>query len=154
TTPGSKVSTDLRIKNNGTETETLAVGLLKFGPNDTSGKPAIIERQPGDDYFDWVTFSEDEFVAEPNVWNTITMNIDVPQSAGLGYYYAVTFQRAADPDQTDQGASLEGGPAILVLLDVRVPYAERRVELVEFTSKKSVYEFLPAEFNISVENTG
>lgn len=154
TTPGNTVSTDLRIKNNGTETETLAVGLLKFGANDTSGQPAIIERQPGDDYFDWVTFSEDEFEAEPNVWYTLTMMIDVPESAGLGYYYAVTFQRASGPGQTDQGAGLEGGPAILVLMDVRVPYAERKVELLEFTSKKSVYEFLPAEFNLSVKNSG
>src|SRR5690606_33806208 len=67
TTPGKSVSTQLRIQNSGTETEELQVGLLKFSANDTSGQPRIMDPEPGDEYFDWVTFSEDRFVAEPKV---------------------------------------------------------------------------------------
>lgn len=154
TDPGTSVSTELRIKNSGTQTENLQVGLLKFGANNEAGQPRLADREPGDDYFDWVSFSEDVFVAEPNVWKTINMTINVPPEAGLGYYYAVTFTRAQDVDQTDQGASLEGGTAILVLLDVDVPYALRKVEINEFKSSKSVYEFLPAEFEVSLKNSG
>lgn len=153
TDPGQTVTTDLRIKNSGTATERLQVGLLKFGANDTTGQPRLADREPGDDYFDWVSFSEDQFTAEPNVWHTITMTIDVPSDGALGYYYAVTFQRAADAT-AEEGAALHGGTAILVLLEVRSPNALRRVEMAEFKASKSVYEFLPAEFTVTLNNTG
>lgn len=153
TTPGSRATTELRIKNSGTQTEHLQVGLLKFGANDTSGQPRLADREPGDEYFDWVSFSEEQFYAEPNVWHEITMNIDVPDSGGLGYYYAVTFTRVQDSD-SGEGADVHGGTAVLVLLDVDVPYAQRRVEIAEFKASHSVYEFLPAEFNVSLRNSG
>lgn len=152
--PGETTTTELRIKNSGTETENLQVGLLKFGANNDSGQPRLADREPGDDYFDWVSFSEDRFEAEPNVWKSITMTIATPPEAGLGYYYAVTFTRDQGADRTDQGASLEGGTAILVLLDVRVPYSLRKVEIDSFKVSRSVYEFLPAEFEVSLKNTG
>lgn len=153
TTPGNSVSTELRVKNSGTETEQLQVGLLKFGANDNSGRPRLMDPEPGDDYFNWVTFSEDKFTAEPNVWHTIKMTIDVPDSGGLGYYYAVTFTRAQDVNATE-GAGLHGGTAVLVLLEVDVPWAKRKLEIVEFKANKSVYEFLPAEFTIGLKNSG
>lgn len=152
--PGETVTTELKIKNSGTQTEELQVGLLKFGANNDSGQPRLADREPGDDYFDWVTFSEDRFVAEPNVWHTINMKIDIPPEAGLGYYYAVTFTRAKGTDATAQGASLDGGTAVLVLLNVDVPYALRKVEISEFKIGKSVYEFLPAEFEVTLKNSG
>lgn len=154
TKPGETVSTELRIKNSGTSTEHLQVGLLKFGANNDSGQPRLADREPGDDYFDWVTFSEDDFMAEPNVWHTITMTITIPPEAGLGYYYAVTFTRYQGAGLTEQGASLDGGTAILVLMDVQVPYALRKVEVAEFRADKSVYEFLPASFEITLRNSG
>lgn len=152
--PGESATTELRIKNSGTTTENLQVGLLKFSANNESGQPRLADREPGDDYFDWVTFSEDRFTAEPNVWKSISMTIDTPPEAGLGYYYAVTFTRAQGADQTDQGASLDGGTAILVLLDVRVPHALRKVEINSFKANRSVYEFLPANFEVSLKNSG
>ncbi len=153
TNPGETVTTDLRIRNSGSQPERLQVGLLKFGANDTSGQPRLADREAGDDYFDWVTFSEDVFTAEPNVWNTIQMTIAVPPEAALGYYYAVTFQRAADAT-AEEGAAVHGGTAVLVLLEVRSPNARRQAEIVEFTASKSVYEFLPAEFTITLKNSG
>lgn len=152
--PGEIVTTELRIKNSGTSTEDLQVGLLKFGANNESGQPRLADREPGDDYFDWVSFSEDRFTAEPNVWHTITMTINIPPEAALGYYYAVTFTRAQGSDATAQGASLDGGTAVLVLLGVDVPHALRKIEVSEFRAGKSVYEFLPAEFEITLKNSG
>lgn len=154
TQPGETVTTELRIKNSGTATEELQVGLLKFSANNESGQPRLADREAGDDYFDWVSFSEDRFTAEPNVWHTITMTIDVPFDGGLGYYYAVTFTRAQGADATAQGASVDGGTAILVLMDVQVPHALRKVEINSFKASKSVYEFLPAEFEVSLKNSG
>lgn len=154
TKPGETTTTELRIKNSGTRTEQLQLGLLKFSANNESGQPRLADREPGDDYFDWVTFSQDQFTAEPNVWHTITMTIKVPPEAGLGYYYAATFTRAQGADATAQGASLDGGTAILVLMDVQVPYALRKVEIEQFRTNKSVFEFLPADFEVTLKNSG
>ena len=56
-TPGATIRTDLRVKNSGTSTETYKVGLMKFSAYGEEGKPQLSDRAPGDDYFDWVTFS-------------------------------------------------------------------------------------------------
>jgi hypothetical protein len=154
TNPGTTVSTDLRVKNSGSSDEHLKIGLLKFGANDTSGQPRLADRESGDDYFDWVSFSENDFTAEPNIWKTIKMTVKVPQSAGLGYYYAVTFSRYNGAGETDQGASLNGGAAILVLLEAKVPGAKRSIKMADFSVNHSVFEFLPAEFNITTRNDG
>ncbi len=152
--PGETVSTELRIKNSGTKTETLKVGLMKFSANSEDGKPQLKERETGDDYFDWVSFSQNQFIAQPNEWKTITMTIKLPPSAAFGYYYAVTFSRANSTPSTTQSQSLVGGTATLVLLEAKVPNAKRQVELTSFTATKKGYEFLPVTFNVTLKNTG
>lgn len=154
TKPGQRVATDLRVRTDGPENETLQITLLKFSANNNLGQPRLAEREPGDDFFDWVTFSEERFTTEPNVWKTIRMTIDVPDTAGLGYYYAVAFTRAGDSPESAGGAAVDGGAATLVLLDVRTPNSKREVQVVEFSGKRRVYEFLPAQFTVSVRNTG
>ncbi len=152
--PGDIATTDLRVRTDGPANETLQITLLKFTANNELGQPRLADREPGDDYFDWVHFSETRFVAEPNVWKTIRMTIDIPDTAGLGYYYAVAFTRAGESPESSLGAAVDGGAATLVLLDVKSPNAKREVELAEFTSKRRVYEFLPAEFTVTLNNTG
>jgi hypothetical protein len=154
TKPGQTVTTDLRVRTDGPNNETLQITLLKFSANNNLGQPRLADREPGDDYFDWVTFSEERFTTEPNVWKNIRMTIQVPSTAGLGYYYAVAFTRAGDTPETGGGAAVDGGAATLVLLDVRTPNSKREVDVVEFSSKRRVYEFLPAQFTVSIKNTG
>jgi hypothetical protein len=84
--PGKAVTTDLRVKNAGAKTESLKIDLYKFRAYGDTGKPQIIDREPGDDYFDWVSFSQKTFTAEPNVWKTIKMTVNVPKSAAFGFH--------------------------------------------------------------------
>src|ERR1017187_1567896 len=56
--PGQTVSTSIKVKQSGGNTEQLQVHLLKFNAYGTSGQPALSDRGPGDDYFDWVTFDK------------------------------------------------------------------------------------------------
>ena len=153
--PGEVVKTQLRVKNSGTNTEFIKVGLMKFSAFGDDGKPRLADKAVGDDYFDWVSFSEVKFKADPNVWKDITMTIAVPKSAAFGYYYAVTFARA-NPQlaNTDKSAVLLGGTATLVLLDVKSPNAHRELELTDFQVSKKSYEFLPAKFTIKLKNVG
>jgi hypothetical protein len=154
TQPGKTVTADLRVKNNGTSPEVLKIELLKFGANGDSGNPQLHEREAKDTYFDWVSFSENTFTAEPNVWKTIHMTIKTPPSAAFGYYLAVLFSRAT-PDKPTGGASaVEGGVASLVLLDVEAPGAKREAKVSSLNATRKVYEFLPATLDIKLRNSG
>jgi hypothetical protein len=154
TQPGKTVSADIRVKNNSTTPEKLKIELLKFGANGESGNPQLHERESKDTYFDWVSFSEQTFTAEPNVWKTIKMTIKTPPGSAFGYYLAVLFSRAS-PDKPTGGASaVEGGVASLVLLDVEAPGAKREAKVVNLTADRKVYEFLPANLNIRLRNSG
>ncbi len=153
--PGTTVSTDLKVKNGGAAPEKLKVSLLKFQAFGEEGKPRLLDPEPGDDYFKWVKFSQNTFDAEPNVWKTIKMTITVPKSAAFGYYYAAVFSRATPEEVTgERQNAISGATATLVLLEARVPNAKRTVDVTEFSSKRKMYEFLPASFHIRLRNTG
>src|SRR5476651_506866 len=118
--PGKSVTTDIRVKQDGGDDETLKVSLMKFGAYGSSGKPSLLDRAPGDDYFDWVKFDKTTFDAPSGVWQTVKMTINVPKTAAFGYYYAVVFSRAGDdvhPVGSPNTSAIAGGTAVLVLLD-------------------------------------
>jgi hypothetical protein len=153
--PGKSVSTDLRVKQNGSESARLKVSLMKFTVYGEEGKPELKDREPGDDYFDWVKFDKTEFDAPPNVWQTVKMTINVPKSAAFGYYYAVAFSRVGDDvKRGNRTNSIAGATATLVLLDALSPNAKRALDLISFESEHRVYEFLPAKFNVKLHNVG
>jgi hypothetical protein len=154
TDPGTTITTNLRIRNSGSKIENFKVSLLKFSASSSDGKPTLKEREPGDDYFDWVSFSPSEFPIAPNEWKTIKMTITVPKSAAFGYYYAVTFSRAGATITPNQSAALVGSTATLVLLEARVPGAKRTVTIDSFTVNRPWYEFLPADFTLNLRNSG
>jgi hypothetical protein len=152
--PGTLLNTEIRLKNNGSTTERLKVTLMKFSANGEDGKPAIADRAPGDDYFDWVTFTPSVFDAAPNEWKTIKMSINMPKSAAFGYYYAAAFGREGKLDKPTKGNLLLGSAAVLVLVEAKVPNAERKANILSFVSTKKTFEFLPATFNIKMRNDG
>jgi len=155
TKPGSSISADLRVKNSGSQTTKLKVSLMKFEAYGVNGEPKVLDRAPGDDYFDWVHFSKTTFDAEPNVWQTIKMTVDAPKTAAFGYYYAVVFSPA--DTKAAKGSDVNtivGGSATLVLLDVKVPGAKRQIDVASFTSTHKFYEYLPVEFSLRLHNSG
>lgn len=155
TEPGKIITTELKVKNGGTQPETLKVDLMKFRAYEESGKPQLLEREPGDDFLNWVTFSEPSFTLAPDEWKTITATFTVPPTASFDYYYAFVFSRAGDKAEINsKQTALLGGTAMLILLEVRVPGAKREVSVAEFSADKQFYEFLPATFHIKLKNTG
>ena len=151
--PGSSVSTQLRIKNDGAQKETLKIDLMKFKADGESGAPLPLDREPGDDFFDWVHFSEDTFDIDSNQWKTINATFDVPETAAFGYYYAIVFSRAAEASAEAGKSQIAGGTAILVLLEAKVPNAKREVTVTSFSADQKWYEFLPATFTVKLKNT-
>jgi hypothetical protein len=155
TEPGTPISTDLKVKNGGTGEERLQVTLMKFKAYEASGKPQLLEREAGDDFLDWVHFSESTFTLAPNEWKTITATFNVPETASFGYYYAFVFSRSGEGTMLkERETAIVGGTAVLVLLEARVPNALRQVEVAEFSLDKKFYEFLPATFSVVLKNSG
>jgi hypothetical protein len=157
TKPGGSVSTQLRIKNTGPSTQKIKVGLMKFGASGSQGIPTIANRGSGDNYFDWVSFSPSVFDAPSNIWMSVTMTINTPKSAALGYYYAVTFSPASSITSGNGGQSHEniiGSTATMVLLEVQVPNERRSLHIDSFSANHKFYQFLPTEFKVNVHNDG
>ncbi len=153
--PGDSITTDIKIKNDGLNTENIKVALMKFKADSNTGAPLLLEREAADNYFDWVTFSENQFQLPGNEWKTIQATINVPATAAFGYYYAIVFSRADQPAITDgQKTVLTGGMATLVLLEAQVPNAKREVQVTDFSVDKQMFEFLPAIFSVKLRNTG
>jgi hypothetical protein len=154
TSPGSTVSAQLKIKNGGDETETIHVGLMKFKAYNDDGQPRLFDREKGDDYFDWVNFSDNDFTILPGEWKNITTTINVPETAAFGYYYAVTFSRKDDISANNKATKIEGAVSVLILLNVNSPNAISKIEVTEFQVDRKVYEFLPINFSIKLKNSG
>jgi hypothetical protein len=153
TTPGQTIHTQLRIKNQGSQPEGIKVGLMKFGASGNNGVPDLYALTAKDSYSKWVHFDPQVFVAQPGVWNDIDMTINVPQSAALGYYLAVTFSSTSI--SSNKGATnLNGEVASLILLNVQVPNEKPQINIVNFQTDHGLYEYLPANFNIRVHNGG
>lgn len=153
TTPGKSTTTDLRVRNVGSSTEKLKVTLRKF-KSDNNGNVEIVDRQSGDDYFDWVNFDKTTFDAPTNEWQTIHMTINPPKDAAFGYYYAVQYSRTQEATAEPGTAALQGAVVTFVLLDVQAPGAKREVKVADFSTAKTFYEFLPVDFNVKIQNTG
>jgi hypothetical protein len=153
TPPGKTVETELRIKNQGSQAEGIKVGLMKFSASGDGGQPNLYDLTSKDTFGSWVHFSPQQFTAQPNVWYSVKMTIDVPATADLGYYMAVTFSPANQPD-VPRATDLKGSAATLVLLNVVTPNEKRKLDLVSFETTHNLYEYLPVDFKIKVHNSG
>ena len=152
--PGETVTAKIQIRNEGLATEHIKVTLMKFGAAGANGTPQLNKLGPNDEFAQWASFSTTHFDAQPNVWTPITMTIAPPANAAFGYYYAVIFSRDNPKPSGTTGSNLLGSVASLVLLDVQAPGAVRHADIVNFSTSRNVYEFLPASFTVRMHNTG
>lgn len=150
--PGKTITTDLKVKNNGVLPEHLKLVLMKFTSGSQEGDPAPAPRAAGDDYFDWVSFSQDTLDIASNEWKTVTMTIKLPNSAAGGYYYMVTYTRT-EANGTE-GIGGIGAASTLVLVDAHGSSVKRKLEPIQFTTDHTVYEFLPTNFTAVLRNQG
>ena len=154
TDPGEEVTSQIKVKNNNNFSEYLKIDIAKFESAEGGERPLISEFTSADDYKNWISFSDSQFILDPNETKVIDVTIRPPKEASLGYYYAIIVNRTTQQETVAQGAAVAGAPAILTLLEVRSENAKRELQLVDFKTKKFFYEYLPAEFEVKVKNTG
>lgn len=153
TDPGKTVSSAIRVTNQNNFREYLEIQVAKFTANYAGEAPIIVDLTPEDEFGKWVSFSDKQFVVEPNETKTVKFTVSPPNDASLGYYYALMISRINESGEKSTTV-LKGSPAIPVLLEVRSPNTKRELQLVEFTTDKAIYEYLPVTFRVKLKNTG
>jgi len=152
--PGTTATTVLHVQNNDPEPVSMTIKLFTFSAGDTSGKPDLQKASPADTFLSWAHFSPSTFMAQPDVPVAVTMSIDIPKTAALGYYYGVAFDPVLSSSLNGPGASISGSNVILVLLDTTSANEVHSIQVASFTATKKLYEYLPATFNINIHNNG
>ncbi|MBP6882499.1 MAG: Fn3-like domain-containing protein [Candidatus Levybacteria bacterium] len=152
--PGKKVSGQFKVRNNNNFTENFKLSLAKFEAAEGGERPLLVDVTSQDDFIKWISFDEQKFSVGPNESKTVTVTLNVPKTATLGYYYAILVNRVSEKESEGSGAVVAGSPAILTLLEVRTPNAKRELQLEDFSTTKLFFEYLPTEFTIKVKNTG
>jgi hypothetical protein len=151
--PGSPITTTLQIENNSPSSENISLKLEEFRAFGDNGQAQIYKPPSSDPSLSWVHFSKNNFIAEPGVWQQVTMTVNLPSNSAFGYYYAVLVNPNTSV-KTKANASVKGSNAIFVLVDANSGNDQRKLEASQFVSIKKVYTFLPATFNIKVHNVG
>jgi hypothetical protein len=155
TKPDQIVSTPIKVQNNATKAVTLHVQLMKFKAYGNDGRAQLLTPDAHDPSAKWVSFSTNMVVAQPGIWNTVTMTIHPDQTAAFGYYYAVVFtQTSANGEVPAHVNTVNGSSAVLVLLDVQVPGEKRQLVVSGFKTQHAINEFLPVKFTAPIKNTG
>lgn len=152
--PGTSVSTTLQVMNNNPLPVNINLQTDTFRASGTTGQAQILVPGPSDDFINWVTYSQNNFIAQPGIWNQVKMTISLPSYAALGYYFAVLFKPSVVSHTGNHTTLLKGSNAILVLLNAESSNEHAKVTVTSFTSDKKIYEYLPATFSIKVYNNG
>ncbi|HMH70163.1 MAG TPA: hypothetical protein VK502_02095 [Candidatus Saccharimonadales bacterium] len=150
--PGETTTVDLKVRNTGTKTENLKIAprMFKIGENekvefdDTKAPPEA----------SWISFGAPFFTVEPGQVFSEKVTFAVPKGAGFSYSFALVINRQRAVEGPDVGRRLKGSVALFTLLNVDRPGAVRKLDVEEFTTSQSVYEYLPAHFDIKFKNTG
>jgi hypothetical protein len=151
--PGKQSSLELRVRNNNTSSEDLKMELKSFSVDRNSGEVKVSSDLPKE-VNDFVSFAQPTFTLSAGQWFTQKININTPKNAGFSYSFAIMISRKNPLPKTPGSSRIEGSVAVFTLLNTNRPDATKKLNLESFSSKKRVYEYLPADFDLSVENTG
>lgn len=154
TDPGVPVTSQVRVRNNGTEAESLQLTVGTFTADETGLKPKLRDPRPEDTFLPWLKPDKTKVIVNPGEWETIPVVFSPPDDATLSYYYTIVFSRTKSAVVAPGETAVEGAPALLVLTTVRSPNAVRQLTLPELSLKSSIVEYLPQEFYVKIKNEG
>lgn len=151
--PGERSAFELKVQNKNTVSETLKMELRAFSINKETGEIQISE-ETATNVADFVSFENEIFSVDSGQWYTQKVIVDTPKEAGFSYNFVVLISRQ-ETAPAEQGVSkIEGSVAVFALLNTDRPGAVKKLELENFISLKKSYEYLPAEFELSIKNSG
>jgi len=153
-TPGTTVSSDIRVRNTGTTDEILTTSIKGVTAEGQDGHIVFHDLKPTDDLSQWVQLSPSTFTAPAGQWQTVTMTVNVPKTAAFDYDYSVEFAQANPPQPKPGQTAIRGAADVFVLLQVNAPGALRQAVVTSFIANHKTYEYLPVDFQVIVYNSG
>jgi hypothetical protein len=151
--PGDTLIEKFRVRNNNSVPVNLQISVRRLISDPTDGNPIPEEEAKGEE-LKWVTFDRPEFTASPLEWQDVTFTIDIPTTAAYGYYYVFKIAPKDDKAVVATGTKVKGEILVVTLLNVKKDGAVSKAELVKFSAKDMVSQYLPAEFVVKLANRG
>lgn len=150
--PGTSTRLELKVRNAGNTTENLKIIPHGFTYDTNTGKITLHDGTPAD-IASWVALSSPTLSISPGQWATEGVTISLPKDTGFSYSFALVISRQSNA-QALSGQSVNGSVAVFTLINVDRPGATRKLTIKKATSRQGVYEYLPATFDVTLENTG
>lgn len=152
--PGQSTTVEVKIRNQSTTTEHLKIQPRSF-TFDSKTQDVKFDDTSVPPVAPWLKFSAPTFTIAGGQTVSEQITITLPKEAGFSYSFALVISRASEPNApADSGRQLKGSLALFTLINVDRPGATRKLELGSITTSKSIYEYLPAEVDIQLKNTG
>ncbi|MDB5177255.1 MAG: hypothetical protein JWN75_923 [Candidatus Saccharibacteria bacterium] len=151
--PGQTTNLELKIRNAGTGTESLKIEPRKFTVDKKTGEIAFDDTATPE-IAPWVSFSSPTFSVKPGEWSTENVKIALPKESGFSYSFVLVISRTNNQKTIESGRLINGSVAVFTLVNVDRPGATRKLDITDFKPTQAVYEYLPADFNVSFRNTG
>jgi hypothetical protein len=151
--PGVKTQVELKIRNGGSGTENLKIEPKDFTYNSSTGR-VNLEDTTAASVASWISYSAPRFTVQPGQWFSEVISLNTPKDAGFSYSFALVISRQSNPKPIAGTRLIKGSVAVFSLINVNRPGAKSSLQVVEFSSSKHLYEYLPATLNVRFKNTG
>lgn len=152
--PGDSITDVVKLYNETNDSLTLTAKIQNFKAMNETGTPEFTDVGETADLSSWIKMNDKTVTLAAGERKSVLFTIDVPATAEPGGHFAGILW------ETKGGAAAEGASVGLVaetgtLILVRVSGAvEEAGRIVEFSTDKANYSYLPADFNVRFENTG
>ena len=150
--PGERRTAIITVRNLSSHTETLTPQLNGFTIGADSEKIDLKSDVPLG-LSKWISFTQKTLTIPAGDSQPLQVVYDTPRNVGFSYALAITLNQA-DKKTEASGATLKGSVAIFNLININRSDAKRELKIIDFKSDRGNYEYLPANFTLSVKNNG
>ncbi|MFZ2544848.1 MAG: hypothetical protein WAW80_02640 [Candidatus Saccharimonadales bacterium] len=151
--PGETKNLEIKVRNSGSDAEELKIEPRKFTVDKQTGKVELDDSE-APEIAPWISFNPQIFTVKPGEWSTVKIRVSLPKESGFSYSLALVINRTKDPKATGATRVIRGSVAVFTLINVDRPGATRKLEVTDFKTSQTVYEYLPTDLSVSFQNTG
>lgn len=152
-TPGKSQSISLTVRNLSNHSETLFPRLSGFTIDKYSKDIKLSETAPAN-MAKWVSFTQSSLAIPAGASKQLGVSFNTPADVGFSYSAAITLGRSQSSPVEGDGVHLRGAVAVFCLVNIDRPDAKSQLAAGSLTPDKNQYQFLPAQFKLTVENKG
>ncbi|HSW99220.1 MAG TPA: hypothetical protein VLF71_05270 [Candidatus Saccharimonadales bacterium] len=151
-TPGQTQTNTVTIRNFSNHPETLEPSLSGINISRDSEKVSLTSTLPAD-ISQWLHFSQPGITVPAGGTSQLTLTFATPTNVGFSYAVAVNLT-STRTTQSSSGAGIKPQVVVFCLININRSDAKSALSLDNFSSSKSRYAFLPADFSLHITNSG